>query len=82
MDLVKVKVVPEPVVKSCEFSRINMLDSMYLDPERWLFTLQSYAMFFRRVWRRSIHSSKNVFVKASKMDPIHKGIWKDWYEFV
>lgn len=35
-----------------------------------------------RIVERSIHSSKHVFIEASKMGPIHKKILNDWYEFV
>lgn len=89
-----IEVVPEPVEKWCNIGGTNLLDLMYRDPEKWMFSFQSYAMLtflqsecdvsekMIRMSERSVHSAKHVFMEAAKMDLVHKRILNVWYDYV
>ncbi|XP_067631539.1 deoxynucleoside kinase isoform X2 [Eurosta solidaginis] len=94
----KVCCIAEPVEKWRNFKGHNMLELMYVDPERWAMPFQSYVMLTMleshtqltdkpiKIMERSLYSAKYCFVenlrKSGFIQDCMYEILKEWYNYV
>ncbi|CAD6992821.1 deoxynucleoside kinase isoform X1 [Ceratitis capitata] len=94
----KVCAIAEPVDKWRNFKGHNLLELMYIDPDRWAMPFQSYVMLTMlerhtqitdkpiKILERSLYSAKYCFVEnLHKSGLIHDGMYeilKQWYNYV
>lgn len=94
----KVCAMTEPVEKWRNFKGYNLLELMYIDPDRWAMPFQSYVMLTMlerhtkptvkpiKILERSLYSAKYCFVEnLHKSGLIHDGMYeilKEWYNYV
>ncbi|XP_039954759.1 deoxynucleoside kinase isoform X3 [Bactrocera tryoni] len=94
----KICAMTEPVEKWRNFKGYNLLELMYIDPDRWAMPFQSYVMLTMlerhtkptdkpiKILERSLYSAKYCFVEnLHKCGLIHNGMYeilKEWYSYV
>lgn len=86
----------EPLDKSRDLSKVNLLEKMYQDPVGWAFTFQNYALMTMlknhmhhgetKILERSIGSTKNVFLRAHQrletISPLQAKILEEWHDLL